>query len=981
MPNTPSIEQNRSITPRKTHLTIAVLTTENIVRYLPLNWLGPLDAAQKYTVNLFSFIGGPLQTPEGFLAQAAVTFDLVNPDHFDGLIIWAEAVGPFLAEEELRNFCQRYTSIPIVTIERAFEGIPAILMDNYQSMREAMIHLIETHGYRRIAFIRGPVHHLGAQERYQAYVDTLAEYDIPFDPKLVSPPCEKWDGDVKTELLLNERQVDFEAVATAADHLTIGALRVLRSRGISVPDDIALIGYDDCIEGQTVTPPLTTLRAPFYEMGRQAVERLLALIDGQKVPEKVLVPSELVLRQSCGCLPSAVVEAAAERMPAETTAADKAALSGWRDELLSEMLQAGDRHLAKPSQDWIGQFLDSFMAALKTGSTNNFVQALDRILFKATAESGELSAWQNMVSALRRHLLPRLRGEMLMRSENLWQQARVAIGEMARRVEANQRVQDKQQTQTLREIGQALITTFDVDELMDVLTQGLSRLGIPRAYLALYEDPQNPLGLAKLILAYDENRPVQVAPDQLRFPSQHIVPEGLLPHDDACCMVVEPFYFREDQLGFGVFEVGPRDVDVYVALRSEISSALQGALLVQRLQQRSAELARQRYILETFMANVPDSIYFKDRDSRILQINQSIAARFGFEHPDEAIGKTDFDLFPAEQARLKYEAEQEIIRTGQAILALEEPDAGGRWALTTKMPLRNEYGEIIGTFGISRDITDLRQAQQGLEDAYTEIHILNDHLKDENLRMQMEMELAQQIQTSLLPMELKNIHPDFDIAALMLPAEEVGGDYYDIVYDLNHHLWFSIGDVSGHGVTPGLIMMMAQTIHTSMISNDKVSPKDVVIGLNKVLYHNIKNRLNTDHFMTFTSLKYLGKGRFQHAGSHLALVVYRKQKQQCELIDTNGAFLSFIPDIAHATENAEFSLELGDLLVLYTDGLTEAMNAQGKFLEIQGFQEIVVRHADKDIDIVKDLILRDVLAWCNGKREDDMSLVVIRRVR
>ena len=131
----------------------------------------------------------------------------------------------------------------------------------------------------------------------------------------------------------------------------------------------------------------------------------------------------------------------------------------------------------------------------------------------------------------------------------------------------------------------------------------------------------------------------------------------------------------------------------------------------------------------------------------------------GFRDPAEVVGKSDFDFFPEELARVKYEQEQEIIRTGQPILNLEEPDAGGRWSLTTKMPLRDEHGEIIGTFGMSRDITALKVAQQQVEEAYIEIHMLNEQLKQENLRMSAELDVARRIQQMVLPMpeELKQI--------------------------------------------------------------------------------------------------------------------------------------------------------------------------------------------------------------------------------
>jgi PAS domain S-box-containing protein len=141
--------------------------------------------------------------------------------------------------------------------------------------------------------------------------------------------------------------------------------------------------------------------------------------------------------------------------------------------------------------------------------------------------------------------------------------------------------------------------------------------------------------------------------------------------------------------------------------------------LEQRVEERTAELTREKYIVDTFLANVPDSIYFKEREGRIIRANAAHARRRGLSDPGKEVGKTDFDFFPEELARRKYTQEQEIIRTGIPVINVEEeniwPDGRVDWQLTTKMPLRNEHGEIIGIFGISRDITDHKQAEQELE--------------------------------------------------------------------------------------------------------------------------------------------------------------------------------------------------------------------------------------------------------------------------
>ena len=241
-----------------------------------------------------------------------------------------------------------------------------------------------------------------------------------------------------------------------------------------------------------------------------------------------------------------------------------------------------------------------------------------------------------------------------------------------------------------------------------------------------------------------------------------------------------------------------------------------------------------------------------------------------------------------------------------------------------------------------------------------------------------EMELARKIQTSLLPNSTENLHEDFEIAAAMIPADQVGGDFYDIVFDRQGNLWLAIGDVSGHGVTPGLIMMMAQTVHTTMTNGIECDARSAVVMTNRILYKNVKERLGETHFMTFTALKYLGGGRFQYAGAHLSMVVFRKETATCELIKTRGIYLNFKKDISRGTKNAEFLLNQGDILVLYTDGLTEAETPAGEMLDIGGFVKIVEKHAHQDPEAMKDMILADVIQWCDDKRADDMTIVVVK---
>lgn len=124
-------------------------------------------------------------------------------------------------------------------------------------------------------------------------------------------------------------------------------------------------------------------------------------------------------------------------------------------------------------------------------------------------------------------------------------------------------------------------------------------------------------------------------------------------------------------------------------------------------------------LLDAFLEHIPDGVYFKDLDSRFVRISRSLATHFGLSGPEQAANKTDSDVFSSEHSREAFADEQEIIRTGRPMIGKEEketwPDGREAWALTTKVPLRNREGKIIGTMGISRDITERRRAEEELQ--------------------------------------------------------------------------------------------------------------------------------------------------------------------------------------------------------------------------------------------------------------------------
>jgi serine phosphatase RsbU (regulator of sigma subunit) len=242
-------------------------------------------------------------------------------------------------------------------------------------------------------------------------------------------------------------------------------------------------------------------------------------------------------------------------------------------------------------------------------------------------------------------------------------------------------------------------------------------------------------------------------------------------------------------------------------------------------------------------------------------------------------------------------------------------------------------------------------------------------------RLEKELELARQIQVGILPRRLAA--DGLELTAAMTTATEVGGDYYDVL-PVEGGCWIGIGDVSGHGVTSGLIMLMIQSVISALVAeNPSASPRDAVTILNRVLFENIRHRLIQDDFVTLSLLRVTDR-QIVFAGAHEHFLVCRARTGTAEPIVTPGTWLGVMPDVARFTTETSLDLEPSDLVVLYTDGITEARNERGEQYGIERLGAAIERYQREPIDAVRDAVLDDVGRW-TAKRDDDATLVLLRR--
>jgi putative methionine-R-sulfoxide reductase with GAF domain len=331
-----------------------------------------------------------------------------------------------------------------------------------------------------------------------------------------------------------------------------------------------------------------------YDQGRRAMQTLLRLLGGERQPEQVPAPTNLVVRQSCGCLDPLILLAAAES-PATSGETLESALSERRAAIVSEMAQALGTDETVQDLEWSSKLIDAFANEPTSGSQGAFLTILNELL-RWLAEAGrDVAACQGLLSVLRRQAMPSLLTDerALRRADDLWHQARVLIGGAAERSRVVRALRNQQRIETLRDVGQSLITAVDVLELTDVIARELPRLGIPSGYLSLYENRKAPTERSRLVLAYDRDGRLELEDGGRRFPSRSLAPVGVLSRADRFDMVLEPLYFRENQLGFALLEAGPDQTATCEALRTHVSTALQTILLHEQ-QRQAGKLAHRR---------------------------------------------------------------------------------------------------------------------------------------------------------------------------------------------------------------------------------------------------------------------------------------------------------------------------------------------------------------------------------------------------
>ncbi|MCX7708511.1 MAG: substrate-binding domain-containing protein [Clostridia bacterium] len=581
----------------KKNYTIGYLDENAYDEYHSYITAGLYEAAQKHGLNIIRVGHFDAHVTSRDSYQVNMLLDHLEQYPLDGLIFlgWGRAV----TQENHENFKKRFGSIPLVSLGAGYPDIPSVYFAGEEYTRDILLHLIQIHHFKKIAFIAP----FWTDGRVDVYKNTMEQYGI-YDPKLLVSAEEIANLEVPqrgrkaVSILLDERKVSFDAVVSLFNDETKAVVDELQSRGLDVPGDVAVTSYEDGEIGKYSSPAFTTVYFPWKELGYFACEKMAHLLKDGSVPVSMAtaVPGKMIIRDSCGCTTEAVRKAGAGKVDALSLRLEDVSEAGMKE--IRKRIQEKNNCSDFDIEDLITAFLKDFHEE----NQQFFLETLD-LLLKKYLQSNRLPEIEDLVSVLRKSLLPYLipylktEKQKFLCAENILQQAQVLIQEKKTRAWASELVRSKSQNEVLQEISQILVTNFSVQNLMESLDINLPKLGIQNCVFLIFKNQkthQSSSDRSGMLFQYRNGQRIpleRVERSTVKKKLDVILSDRIQPY----LAIANLLHVGNDFYGFALYETGPMDERIYQSLSVNISTAISGAILLEKLDSSYKKLVEQAH--------------------------------------------------------------------------------------------------------------------------------------------------------------------------------------------------------------------------------------------------------------------------------------------------------------------------------------------------------------------------------------------------
>lgn len=563
----------------KTFAFITSMFSNNFSRILMLSIKKKLDSLG---IDLITFTGTSLKEHcvKWVDDSTNTIYEIISGDKFDGLIIYGGTLGQLITNEEMSEFCKKYKT-PIVNISSEIPGVPSVIVSNYEGMYELVNHLINAHNYKHIGFIKGPDGHSEAEDRLlgykQALIDNGYEVNNDYIYKGNFSPQAGVDA-VKDYLAQDVFKLD--VFVCVDDDTAFGVLDELHRQNIRVPDDIALVGFDDAEASGNINPPLTTVNQPFNELGEAAVDILIDLISGLEVDDVTYIPSKAVIRDSCGCLKSLRTY-----FPKSYNDISEDSIKNSSEEELVEIILDHYRELHNLTYSRIYSFLESLFKAVETGEENDLYRSFNKIIESIDHRKiGLLNEFLDYCSNILQ-----LRSGKNIESQLFLEKIKLRSSVNIIHDKAIEKIESRDKYFQLNDINQNLHGALSIEGLLNDIYATLPPVGIKGLFIVSSDNNKNISEYVKLIYGYTLDGIIDVNKYREPFLSKFILPENLLEQSKTSWLVMT-LSFNDEVFGYLVLDVDDEATELTHAISWHFGSSLKRISILEEKNRKAREL-------------------------------------------------------------------------------------------------------------------------------------------------------------------------------------------------------------------------------------------------------------------------------------------------------------------------------------------------------------------------------------------------------
>ncbi|MBQ6780106.1 MAG: substrate-binding domain-containing protein [Treponema sp.] len=541
---------------------------------------GIMQATQDYGIhfiNMADAVRHDLLSDVHFLPQFKEKTKFMRAPLLDGLITWASSLSEYMNAEEIQSLFASLAPLPMVDIGYIdIQGVPNIRIDNNQSMELIVRHLVYEHGFSNIAFI-GTRFSQPHAKRLEFFKKQMTRLELPCDAIYLADSLETNDISAQVEKMLSQNE-KIQAVVTSSDIIAGHVIEALEKNGISVPNDVAVTGFNNQLVGITASVPITTIDLAYFDRGYEAVELLIDRITQiAETQENRLVKTSLIIRQSCGCFEDAVINAMQDEIPLpvaekQTPAedADESAIRRYVQDVAEHIFPDEPKEFHRTLGDAVLHDL---------WQTNDSAKAKEILaLFRTLVRRREIiqhhrQHYEEQISAFRRSMIPLVRhhSERRERLENICNALRV-LHTLSLRYKMVALHDNAQNNMTNFALNLAGIKT--VRQLENVLRFKLSELGIPGIIVALspYLTEQLSPAEVQIVIPDLPDDMVKMLPYKVREPQ--LLPKILFPRGKRFSATLELLFHNGTYIGYAYLFTGNQNLAIYGNIKELLSQTL-----------------------------------------------------------------------------------------------------------------------------------------------------------------------------------------------------------------------------------------------------------------------------------------------------------------------------------------------------------------------------------------------------------------------